>query len=87
MAAVIFDTYKLVNMLIDRGFTQEQANGVREAVEQIDLSNLATKADLQSVKSDIKADFSDFRAEIFKWAVPVLIGQSGLIVALIKMMG
>jgi hypothetical protein len=87
MSTITFDTYKLISSLKQRGFSEEQAAGVKEALEQIDLSALATKADVSAVKSDIKADFADFRAEIFKWAVPMLLGQTGVIVALIKFLG
>ncbi len=76
MTTAIIDTYKLISTLKSRGFTEEQANGIREAIEQIDMSNLATKTDI-----------SDLKVEIFKWSVPMLLGQAGVIVALMKAFG
>ncbi len=87
MTAITIDTYKLVANLKTRGFTEEQAIGVTEAIQEIDLSEMATKGDLITLKSDLKAEFADFRAEIFKWAVPMLIGQAGFIVLVLKFLG
>lgn len=53
MEAVIADTYRLVNMLKRKGFTEEQAGGLSEAFQQVDLSHLATKRDVEDLHKDI----------------------------------
>jgi hypothetical protein len=81
----IVDTYKLITNLKARGFTEEQAQGVTEAINEIDLSHLATKADIAELKAEIRTTSSELKADIFKWIVPLLLGQAGLITALVKL--
>ena len=62
---VLVDTHRLVNELESNfGFTPEQAKGVKYAIQEIDLNHVATKSDIDRL-----------RAELFKWLVPLLIGQ------------
>ena len=51
-ALVIRDTHKLIASLQKRGFTAQQAEGITEAIMEIDASELATKADLRELKID-----------------------------------
>jgi hypothetical protein len=50
---IVLDTHKVITRLKDRGFTEEQATGITEVVQEIDLSELATKSDLQELKVDM----------------------------------
>lgn len=62
---VLVDTHRLVNNLkSEYGFTDMQAEGVKYAIEEIDLNHVATKSDIDRL-----------RAELFKWLVPLLVGQ------------
>ena len=58
-AAVAFDTHRFVKNLMANGFTEKQAEVL--ASQQVALlnSNLATKADIQSVNERIEALRSD----------------------------
>ena len=58
-AAVAFDTHRFVKNLMANGFTEKQAEVL--ASQQVALlnSNLATKADIQSVNKRIEALRSD----------------------------
>ena len=73
--AIAFDTHRFVKNLTASGFTEKQAEAL--ANEQVHLlnANLATKADLMAVKS-----------ELLKWMVMAMIAQGGLIVALVKIL-
>ena len=51
-----------------------------------DLADVATKADITALRTEIKADLSASETRIMKWLVPLLIGQTGLIVAHIKLL-
>ena len=65
MSAVAFDTYKMVKRLRDAGFTDNQAEAVTAAVQEsgsVDLSQLATKADLVELRAATKADLTELRA-------------------------
>ena len=68
--AIAFDTHRFVKHLTASGFTEQQAEAL--ASEQVNLlnSNLATKADIESVKAEIdslrqetKADNASLRQE------------------------
>jgi hypothetical protein len=74
MAITALDTHQTVKDLTAAGFTDAQAEALTQAlrhVQQIDLSDLATKADLAAVKTDfaalraeVKADLAILRAEL-----------------------
>ncbi len=56
MSAVAFDTLKLARDLRERGkLTTEQAEGVAEALSTAFRDEIATKADVQAVSSDVRA--------------------------------
>jgi hypothetical protein len=78
-ALVIRDTHKLIASLQKRGFTAQQAEGITEAIKEIDASALATKADLRELKIDL-----------IKWLSGILIahglGTAALTVALLQLL-
>lgn len=56
MAALALDTYAIAKSLRDAGFSEAQAEAVTSAVKMagdLDLSHLATKADLAEAKADL----------------------------------
>ena len=81
MSAVAFDTYKMIKTLRESGFTDKQAEAVTAAVQEagsVDMSALATKADLKSEIAEVKNDG-------LKWMFGAMVAQTGMIVALIKL--
>ena len=73
--AIAFDTHRFVKRLTESGFTEKQAETLADEHVALLNSNLATKADLASVKADL-----------LKWLIGALIAQGGLIVALVKLL-
>ena len=73
--AIAFDTHRFVKRLTESGFTEMQAETLADEHVALLNSNLATKADLASVKADL-----------LKWLIGALIAQGGLIVALVKLL-
>jgi hypothetical protein len=62
------------------GFTREQVEALARFHEaQIDVSQLATKADL-------RADLAELRADLLKWMVGLLLGQAALVATLVKLL-
>jgi hypothetical protein len=51
---VVRDTHKLIAKLQQRGFSAQQAEGITEAIKEIDAADLATKADVQQLKIDFE---------------------------------
>ena len=94
--AINFDTHKFVKHLTENGFTEQQAEVLAE--EQVNLlnSNLATKADIETLRQETKsgietlrlatqADIEKSKTDLLKWMFIALAAQGGLIVALIKL--
>lgn len=85
MVVTALNTRELVKRLTSVGFSGEQAEALRAALRQgqdIDLSSLATKADLLVLKSDIaaatKTDIAEVKAEILKW----MMGQTAVMIGI-----
>ena len=59
--AIAFDTHRFVKHLTASGFTEQQAEAL--ASEQVNIlnSNLATKADIESLRLATKADIDSLR--------------------------
>ena len=68
MNMVVFDTLKLSRKLEGAGFTREQATGAAEALSDTFTDNVATKADVDAVRKDLKVEIDavrkDLKAEI-----------------------
>jgi hypothetical protein len=75
MAIAITDTHKLISKLQQRGFSAQQAEGITEALRELDASGLATKADLQELKIDL-----------IKWMTGALLAQAALVVGLLQLL-
>lgn len=95
MQTVLVNTHEIVKALISSGFTQEQAESVCHTIQSIDLSHLATKSDLAQQDVLLRQEMSELRAELrqeiagikvdmFKFFIPLMLAQTGLIVALLK---
>lgn len=77
MSHAIVDTHRLFSDLKQRGFTDQQAEGVAEAIADIDLSHLVTKADLQ-------AELRQLEIRMIKWMIPLLLGQTAVFALIVK---
>ena len=68
MNAIAFDTHAHVKRLVGAGMTESQAEAVIEAVRQTaelpDISDLATKADLQMMRSELQSSIAEVRSEL-----------------------
>ena len=48
------DTHRLMTHLTERGFSTQQAEALIEAVQEIDLSEVATKQDVTLIKHELE---------------------------------
>lgn len=92
MKAIACDTLKFVEKLIAAGVPEKQAKAEAEALSEVltnEMSDLVTKADLQTTKSDLKSELENLEnrleARLVKWIVGISFAQMALIVALIKL--
>jgi hypothetical protein len=97
LTVTALDTHEVVKELRAVGFTDEQAEAVTRVIrrsQDIDLSNLVTKADLQnglasvradlqlglaSAKADLQIGLAETKAEILKWMVGTIGVQTVII--------
>lgn len=59
-----FDTLAYSKRLRDKGVPQEQAEAHAEAIREFVMADLATKADLQGLKSDLQTLSAHFDAKL-----------------------
>ena len=82
-ATLIIDTNGIVKKLEQRGFSRSQAEGITEALKELDTSNLATKADL-------KHEIRSLELRLYRYFAGILIahglGTAALTVALLQLL-
>lgn len=61
LATLHLDTYKVINLLQDKGFSKEQSEGILAIMQQVSISGMATKQDIQDLKESTKQDIQDLR--------------------------
>ncbi len=62
--AIAFDTHRFVKRLTESGFTEKQAETLAEEHVALLNSNLATKADIEALRQETKADIAKVEANI-----------------------
>lgn len=90
---MVMDTHRVVKRLKEAGFTDTQAEVVTDIVRdarEMDRDDLVTKAFLRSelteVKSELRSEIQNLKADLFKWLLPILIGQVAATAALVKLL-
>ena len=77
MQTLVIDTNGIVKKLEQRGFSRTQAEGITEALKELDVSTLVTKADLGLA-------LAKTTTTIITWMFGALLAQGALFVALIE---
>lgn len=94
-----FDTHKYIKQFQKVGFEEEQAETIVKVLVEtrdFDLSNLATKTQLDAAKQELKQEIKvleeKFNARIslqestiIKWNIATIIAISGIILAILKL--
>lgn len=86
MATLIIDTHNFITRLIAAGMVEKQAEAIVEGFREIDLGNVATKEDVLKLEAKLTNKIAELKADIFKWLVPILIGQIAVFAAVVKFM-
>ena len=84
MQTLVIDTNGIVKKLEQRGFSRTQAEGITEALKELDTSTLATKANVDNAVQTLEIAMRDQAITIIKWMTGILIAQGAFIVALIQ---
>ncbi|KUO56050.1 MAG: hypothetical protein APF80_12485 [Alphaproteobacteria bacterium BRH_c36] len=77
MATLVRDTHKLIGFLQTKGYSKEQAEGFVDAIQEFDVSDLATK-------SDLRVEIAQLRSTLITWMVGLHLTTIGLVVALMS---
>jgi hypothetical protein len=73
MATLIIDTHNFITRLKEAGMEEKQAEAIVDGIRSINLENVASKADLIKLKSDL-----------LMWLIPLLLGQIAVFAMVVK---
>ena len=82
MATIAIDTYKVIKRLQERGFSKDQAEALVSVAQEVDISTMATKADLK----DLRLDFDKALHKQTWGLVGVIFAQGAFVVAILQML-
>lgn len=88
LATLHLDTYKVVKLLKEKGYTEQEAEGFIQAIQEITLSGVATKQDVQDIRQEIqnlRQDMSKMAADNLKFQLIQTITIIGVMIALTQM--
>ena len=82
----MFDTHAIARSLTDADLTPEQADAITNAIRQVaehDMAALATKADL----AELRVELAGLEARLIKWMIGIVFAGSGLVIAVLRLIG
>ena len=96
MTPMTFDKLAYIDRLKAVGFTEPQARGMADGLDQALREEVATKSDLVAVRNEIGVLRAEFRSDLaglrgdmkadkidlMKWGVMLIVGQTALFTAL-----
>lgn len=86
MSTLVFDTHKAVKTLQEAGANERLAEAVVATVGNAMGENVATKADLAALRSDLQSDIAALEARLYRHLWLMAIGIVSLTVALVKVL-
>ncbi len=88
MAAAALDTLRIAKRLKDAGFSESQAEamtGVLSDTRDADLAQLASKADLALLRSQIETMIVSAKNDVIRWLFGVALGLGATVLAVLKL--
>jgi ABC-type sulfate transport system substrate-binding protein len=85
-ATMRIDTLKFVRKLTESGMDRRQAEAIVEGLSEADISELATRADVDAATTALRVEMREMKAEIFRAMLLQAGTIVGLTVALIKLL-
>lgn len=80
MATIVSDTHKVITKLVERGYTKDQAEAFTEVLQDLDFSDLATKADLNELRIQLTSEINGLSWRIFG----LLLAQGALVISILQ---
>jgi hypothetical protein len=82
-AGILYDKHAVIQKPQKRGFSHEQAEGIAEVLADPDASSIATKLDLQILKTDVEKALHRQT-----WGlIGVMFAQSAFLIAVLQYLG
>ncbi len=86
MIAITFDTLTFTEKLTSADVPEKQAKALAMAMSEILQSKeLATKHDITQLRLEIARDIAETKVELLKWLIGLLVAQTGMIIAAMKL--
>ena len=93
MTTMTFDRLAYIDRLKAVGFTEPQARGMADGLDQALREEVASKSDIAALRAELKGDLNGLRGELLaamkadkldflKWVLVVIAGQTALFAAL-----
>ena len=83
------DTLSFARKLREAGADERLAEAIAEGISTVDMSEFATKADLNALETELKAEIrascADLRSDLLRWMFSAMAVQTALLVTLIKL--
>ncbi len=86
MQTAVFDTLATAHALKEAGFEDAQATAIVDALRHAVTEKVATKADLNELRAELKTDNAEARADLYRALWLQAAGIIGLTVALLKIL-
>jgi signal recognition particle receptor subunit beta len=96
MTTIAFDTHFFIKKLTSHGLPEKHAEAIIDVIretKEADLHVVATKADLNLLKADLRElelklenKMIDMKITIIQWMIGLLFLQAGMIISVIKLL-
>lgn len=84
--STFFDTHEFIKGAIDAGIDPSAAEYLARKASEALKTDLATKADLDALESQLRAEIVTAKFDLLKGILVALVAQGGLVVALVKLL-
>ena len=82
MTGISIDSHSAFVRLTDSGLPEKQAEAVVQTLQEATIQNVATKDDVRMLKDEIMKA----KVDVFRWAVPLLVGQIALFAVITELL-
>lgn len=87
MSAITFDTHQLVKELKSRGFSDDQAEGINDALKNaLTVAEVATRRDLKELEEATRRDLKEMELRLTMKIGTLIVAALGFLVALQKIL-
>lgn len=90
---ITFDRLAYIDRLKEAGFDEKQARAQADALDAALRDTVATKADIELLRAEVRADFANlktdlanFKTDIARWMFGAVVAIGGLVIAVEKIL-